>query len=214
MFKFQDNSSLAKWKLWLVVGLLLISFDSNAERSTDKAHASKLVGQQFKILIVETAYPYKLSKYAPPMTIAFVREKAAISYETPEDALISFFSSMNAKDFQWNSETWTDTSLRGMEARDLATKTSPDDWVAGWEKSYVGRQIELVSRIEYAKYVLIEYRMLPRSPNEKVFEDTLALTQENGRWKLTQELAADPMLTYWKTPNNRVQVAPNSLFNK
>jgi hypothetical protein len=42
----------------------------------------------------------------------------------------------------------------------------------------------------------------------------MALENVGGKWYLPQALAADPILMRWNAPGGRIQVAPNTLFNK
>ncbi len=166
----------------------------------------------YRALTVEMVYTYSVTPYAPALRVVPV-EPALASYATPEDALIANLSSLAAANFAWNNQTWTVPSVQEMEKRDKEQGETAAKWEARWKTLYVGKRFELLNRIDYSKYVLIEYRVTAQAGGAPIV-DTASLVKEGGLWKLTQELAADPILVHWNSPQRRVQVAPASLFSK
>ncbi len=162
-------------------------------------------------LVVETVYPMKVMSYEGQRIIV-PRKRGTKSGATPEDVLVDMVSSIKAKDFEWNSALWTPASLAGMKQRDAANGKTPADWIKLWENDAT-RSFELLTRVEYGKYVLIEYSV-KESTGKQVYKDTIATEKLNGKWYLTQALAADPLLMHWNAPGGRVQVAPDTVFNK
>lgn len=166
--------------------------------------------KHFKTLIVEAVYPYSIEGYKPhrlPDLAAVTR-----SQQTPELTMIEMFASMRNGDWNWNSSLWSPESLKKMNARDAAAGKTAQDWLKQWRKE-ADRSYRLLNRIEYGKYVLIEFEA--KEPSGKLsYRDTMALEKIDGKWYLTQALAADPILTQWNSENRRVQVAPNTLFDK
>lgn len=161
-------------------------------------------------LIVETVYPLKVAKYQTQEPLA--PRTRSMSQATPEDVIVEMVSSMKAKDFNWNSALWDAESLKSMQARDAERGKKPSDWAKGWERE-AQRSFVMLNRIEYGKYVLIEYEA--RNPDGKTaYKITMALQKVNGKWFLTQALSADPVLMHWNAPTGRVQIAPDTVFNK
>jgi hypothetical protein len=172
--------------------------------------AVKLAPPVFRGLTVETVYPLKVAKYLEPTRIE-LRSRPG-STATPEDTLIEMVSSMVAQDFQWNSRLWTPESLKGMAAHDAARGRTPADWVKTWAK-YKSLSFYFATRVEYARYVLIEYEA--KAPDGSMaFKESMGFEKVGNSWLLTQALAADPVLLHWDNPSGRVQVAPEALFTK
>lgn len=189
--------------LWLTFGATL------AQNVTEVPTKYKTSDSKFLTLIVETVYPYKVETYAPGTNIPIVG-KALNKQDLPEDTVSALLSSMKAKDWDWNSQLWTPDSLKEMAMKDKQKGTTPQDWLKVWSKE-ANYQYVYVSRVLYSKFVLIEYEA--QSVNgKKVYRDSIAMEQINGKWYLTQKLAADPILTHWNNPSGRVQAAPNNLF--
>jgi hypothetical protein len=166
--------------------------------------------KRFTTLIVETVFPYSVQPYAShaPLSLAEVPHTQA----SPEATLLEMLASMRSGDWGWNSSLWAPDSIKEMNARDLASHTTPADWVKRWRQR-PPYAYQLLSRVEYGKYVLIHYEQKAAGA-KKGSSDTMALENIGGKWYLTQALAADPILMHWNAPSGRVQVAPNTLFNK
>lgn len=175
--------------------------DVDVPRSGDK---------RFTTLIVETVYPYSIESYKPHPILDL--KTVARSQKTPELAMVEMFASMRSADWNWNSSLWSPESLKMMSARDAAAGRTPEYWQKLW-RAASDRNYQLLNRIEYGKYVLIEYEAKD-SMGKRVFLDTMALKKIDDKWHLTQELAADPILMHWKNSGKRVQVAPNTIFNR
>lgn len=117
-------------------------------------------------------------------------------------------SSMRAKDWDWNSSLWTKESLEQMKSRDAARNKTPSDWIKTWAQED-SLSYRAMTRIDYGKYVLVEYAAV-KSDGHQAYKDTIALERFEGRWALTQALAADPVLMNWNAPSGRVQVSPST----
>lgn len=174
-----------------------------ATRSTPPPHAVH------KALIVETVYPYSVAALQPALVVQPLTRSAA-SFDRPEDAMVAHFSAMLAGDFEWFMSTWTAPSQALMRSRDQQRARKPAYWTGLWSKVYAGRRIELLNRIDYGEYVLIEYGLYAPGEQSPGFRDTVATVKENGRWKLTQELAREPILANWNSTSGRVQVVATS----
>lgn len=166
--------------------------------------------KRYTTLVVETAYPFSIESYKPHSPISLLG--VSHSQLTPELTIIEMLTSMRAGDWNWNSSLWSPESLKQMNARDKASRRSPSDWITLWQKN-ANRKYQLFNRIEYGKYVLIEYGEVQEDRSKKAYRDTIALEKIDGKWYLTQELASDPISMHWNNTAGRIQIAPNTLFN-
>jgi len=196
----------------IIAAALGTTFAQAQDRPVVHKDGATLGGRGYRSLTVEMTYVYSVTPYSPAYAVKLVDQKGA-SYATPEDALIANLSSLAATNFAWNNQTWTAASVRDMEQRDRADGTTPRDWETRWKTLYAGKRFDLLNRIDYGRYVLIEYRV-SGAPGGKPMVDTAALAKDGQQWKVTQELAADPILQHWNSPQRRVQMAPNSMFSK
>ena len=75
-------------------------------------------------------------------------------------------------------------------------------WTGAWARAFRGARVELTTRIETGEFVLIAYRLVPlANAATEPIDLVTVLKPLDGRWVATQELADDPVLLYWKTPN-------------
>jgi hypothetical protein len=158
-----------------------------------------------KELVIEYVYSFREVEFDPPIQIKPFKSSTEASYDSPEAAVMSHFSAMYAKDYQWFQRTWSKESQKLNEEDDRKKERTSEFWLNLWDKVLSGKRVELTHRIESGKYVLINYRLIPISGGPATFEDLLALTTENGRWVLTQELASDPLLRYWNTKELKIR---------
>jgi len=193
----------------MVAGLMALPAYAQAPAPAAEPPA-KVGAATYRGFVVETVYPLKIASYLAPTAITPRARPGSMA--TPEDTIIEMASSMKARDFAWNSRLWTPASLRDMTARDAAAGKTPAYWAESWQK-YANLTFHFTTRIDYAKYVLIQYEVKEPGGNT-VLKDTMALEQVGKTWFLTQALAADPVVTHWSDPRGRVQVAPEALFNK
>ena len=85
-----------------------------------------------------------------------------------------------------------------------------DSW-----KKYAQSTATLTRRIDYGRYVLIEYQIKLSSPEvNNLIIDTVILEKRFGVWKQTQSLANDPMLVHWDSLQRRIQIAPEAFYKK
>jgi hypothetical protein len=181
-----------------------------------QAHASgpdayPVSAPQYRTLVVETVFPYAVAKYTPPVAMP----AAAVDgtpRSTPESVLFQMAAAMQAADYDRAIALWTPESQQLMHQREQASGQGKQHWQQLW-RSTVRKNYQLLSRVSYGNYVLIEYQY-QLGPAATVVTDTMALEQRDGSWYLTQALAADPMLLHWNNPAGRVQVLPDCYLSK
>lgn len=191
----------------IAVFALLMSFDiALAQIKAPPAPIFPTTAPTLSKVVVENEYQFSSRQYSPPVNVQVVRRDTA-TYDAPESAAIAGISAMAAGDFDWFRSTWDEASRTALETRDRQMKQDPAFWVKTWRGAFADRRIELTARIDTGEYVLIAYRLVPRNaasaaPNGTApVELLVALKSDNGKWMATQELAADPVLVYWKTPD-------------
>lgn len=155
-------------------------------------------------VIVENVYYFAHRKYEPAVPVVYVGADA--TYGTPEAATIAAISAMKTKNVSWFRSMWDKPSQQMMADRDKQFNQTPEFWQNAWEKVFAGnRRAVLTDRIDSGDYVIISYSLLAPEPDAKPIELSAILKHQGGRWMLTQDLASDPVLLNWRTPNERMQ---------
>jgi hypothetical protein len=155
-------------------------------------------------VIAEDQYYFTVKQYTQPVPVSLTtRERAA--YDTPEQATMALISAMASQDFDWFRSVWDPAGIKALEERDKKANHDPSFWKHTWARAFANKRVELTTRIETGDYVIIAYRVIAIDVSQPAdaMELTTPLKRENGRWFATQELAEDPVLAYWKTPNVR-----------
>ena len=140
------------------------------------------------------------------MPVSLTTRERAVLPTLPEQATIALISAMASQDFDWFRSVWDPAGIKAMEERDKEVNHDPSFWKQTWARVLENKRVELTTRIETGDYVLIAYRLVAvdaSQPATDAMEFTTPLRRNNGRWFATQELAEDPVLTYWKTPDVR-----------
>ena len=179
----------------------------------DFVPAVKSTPSRIKALVVEKTYLYRVYEVAPPVRLdpdAFPATDA--SAKRPEATLQEQFVAMKTGDYQRFLNTWTVASQADLNARNKANKQDKDFWLAKWHQLLPGKALEVRNFIVYARFVLIQYALVDVRSGAVAGKDTVAFVKENGVWKMTQELAYEPILGNWDNLSGRVQVPPESMI--
>jgi hypothetical protein len=166
----------------------------------------------YKTLIVETVYPYSVTKILPAEKITLNFDKPINLFQEPQDAIRAHFSAIKALDFERFLNTWDKTSKKLILDKNLINKKDSNYWKDLWRDTNIGSNLSLLHRIEYGSYVIYQYQI--EIQGGKLFSDSVALIRENDGWLLTQALANDPILMNWNNSLGRIQIAPLTLLNK
>ncbi len=155
-------------------------------------------------VVVEETYYFARRDYQPPVPVVNIGQTA--SYDTPEATVIASISAMRTKNFAWFRTLWDKASQQTMEQTDKQLGQTPEFWQNAWVKGFKDRPVvELTSRIDSGKYVIVAYRLVGADPTVKTLELQTTLKKQGDRWYLTQEAAADPVLAGWRQPETRQQ---------
>jgi hypothetical protein len=138
--------------------------------------------------VVEYVYEYALSNYTPEVTLPIVPATQA-KRDTPENALIAFFSAMRTGNYDawlacWNAP---DQAKLQQDAKDL--KHDATFWKKLWSDAFSKTTTVLVDRVETEHYVILDVRLSGPSPTQlpTVFKYV------DGQWMVTNELTNNPV---------------------
>lgn len=168
---------------------------------------------RFKTLIVESVYQIKITTFEKPLVMPNKTESKTgftiCELEAPEDAVFAYFDAMRSADVKRSNLCWTQESLLQLQARDSDSKRDEEYWRQRWLRTYAtGFELVALKRAEYGAFTIVQVQI--KDSLGKTVKDDFALERVGKYWKLTQKLAADPVLQYWDSEKTRVQVAPQS----
>lgn len=152
--------------------------------------------------VVEYSYPIKISKYADDAFLTLMNSEAEAKYDTPEDALASHFSAMHKGDLSWFLRSWNEAGARRVQQKLTDRKRAAPDVAREWKEQFGSDgRIRLVKHGELGGLVLIKYQLV--RGGAVALQDSLVLRREPSGWRLTQELAGDPIQLLWDTDQRR-----------
>ncbi|MCZ6623297.1 MAG: hypothetical protein O7B35_03525 [Deltaproteobacteria bacterium] len=160
-----------------------------------------------KTLVEEITHEYYVRKYSPPVKVVFVEKQEECSYSSPEEIVIAHLSAMAAVDYEWDVSCWNEESQKINAAQYRSANITPDHLKEKWKEVFKGSQFELVTRVDFRGGVVIEYKVIRQSnakPKTFTFQN-VAKKQADGKWKLTQELASNPVKNNWHIPEEKVK---------
>jgi hypothetical protein len=198
---------------YLIQTLLLLVVFSSAFAQSNVLPSAKTSAPQYKTVIVEVVSPIVIYEYSPVLDIVDLVKDIKPTFTHPELTLQAYFSAMRSLNYEAYLNSWTKNSQTLMQEKNKKYKLDETKWKTMWAAAFVGKKIQLLNWITYGKYVLMQYKVSPNS-NLETSETTVALTLENGEWKLTQELTSDQLLTSWNNPTGRVRVPSDAMLFK
>ncbi len=146
--------------------------------------------------VVEHDYTYILRRYVPPVDVVFEAKATSRSQRVPETTLASFYGAMAAGDADWFTKCWNEPSARFNAERMRKLGISTDTLRNSWKLAVENARIVLANRLEMNPFVILDYRLL--RPNRPPFERHSCFTLEDGKWRVTQELATHMVPNFWK----------------
>jgi hypothetical protein len=166
-----------------------------------------------KMLIVESIYQIKIINFEKPLAMPSKLESKTgylnCELDSPEETVFAYFDAMRSADVKRSNLCWTQESLLQLQARDRDSKRDEEYWRQRWLRTYAtGFELVALKRAEYGAFTIVQVQI--KDSLGKTVKDDFALERIGKYWKLTQKLAADPVLQYWDSEKTRVQVAPQS----
>jgi hypothetical protein len=171
---------------------------------------SKVGRAENKTLIIETVVPYKSYQYQPFLDILNISSNVDSKYKHPELTAKAYFLALTTKNYDAYLDCWTISSQQFMKDKDKQLGFTPDTWKSKWQTAFVGKTIVITHWVKYGKYILLNYK-INSTPSPDTDEAVIVLTNENGFWKLTQDLRSDQFVTGWKSPVGRISV-PSDVY--
>ena len=144
--------------------------------------------------VMEYVYEYAMSTYSPEVALPVVSPVQA-KRDTPEDALIAFFSAMRSGNYAGWLDCWAEDDRKKLlqEAKDL--KYDEGFWKKIWAQALGQvKTVTLVDRVETEHYVILDVRLSGQSTTVI----PTALKFKDSNWYVTNELSANPMLYRFK----------------
>ncbi len=160
---------------------------------------------EFREFIVEYSFPYMISNYTSDKNIKLLTDRSEKNNRTPEDTLVSHFSAMSNKNYEWFLSDWTPADQEQSKIDDIKNNWNPAFWYRIWGENLEGKSIKLLTRIERGKYVYIGYRLYGTGSDNKDDIETLAFTKIGNLWLITNAAACDPILYNWKDTDQRIK---------
>jgi hypothetical protein len=154
---------------------------------------------------VQYVYNYAQSNYTPAVTLPLV-SRAAAKRDTPEAALIAFYSAMRSGDYEAWLQCWDEPSRRDLVAKTKEQKNGPEYWRALWRQFYTGRRFVLMDRLETVNYVILDVQIEdPNKPGQNM-PDSEVLVGHEGQWWVSNAFTNDGLVMNYDTsaPTNKV----------
>ena len=147
--------------------------------------------------VVEYLYDYAISNYTPVVSLPTI-PVAQFKRDTPENALIAFFSTMRTGDYDNWVKCWDEKNQKQLAAIAKEKKQDAAFWRGVWQPVFSkSKTVELTDRIETAsQYVILDVHM----PGLSVQSVPTTLKLVNGEWLVTNDLTNDPILFQFR-PN-------------
>lgn len=163
-------------------------------------------------VIEEIIHPAKVSAYEPKLILGQVK-KEVTDAASPEAVVLNWLSAMQSGSYAKTLAFWDVESQQKISAQNTATKKTPSNWESEWRTLYSqNKTINLLNRIEYGSYVLIDYSI--SKDNQLESSETVALQQVGGKWVLTLALSESVIMQGWKTPDKRIRRLPKFAYQK
>ncbi len=147
-------------------------------------------------LTVTTRYVYKLYVAEGAQELP-VLDRPAATLETPVDALIARMSALRKLDYDWWLSLWDKRSRELYQEKDRREGRNRDYWLTLWKAQFRDARILVRKKIEYGKYTIFTYSVLSKTGQDigGGIEFPLVLAKEDGNWKVTLDLRANPLLS-------------------
>jgi hypothetical protein len=166
-------------------------------------YCQKLSLPQFKQLIVETVHTYQSSSYEDTIVFTGGMSAPKLDKQGPEYALVEFINFMASGDADGAKSKWTIDSIKLISKRNNQIPKS--DLIKSMRVQNEGVNFQFVNKIVYGNYVIIELKLSKNEQAKPIPNETYALVSENSIWKLTQELADDPVMCCSNSSQSRLR---------
>ncbi len=147
--------------------------------------------KEIKTLKVENLYRYNVVYYKQPLKIEIINRKSA-KYGTPEDAFISFVSSIKHIDIKWYINCWDIESRKQMKD-DFENMETIQKKTEAWKEIYTDKEIFLKRRVERKSIIIFDYVVKRSIKDKNEFQSHIKFKKINKEWKATNLFSDDPV---------------------
>jgi len=150
--------------------------------------SSERVQREF---VVEYVYDYAYSTYSPQVTLPVVANALA-KRDTPEAALIAFYSAMRTGDYDAWLACWDEASKKRFAQEATTLKHDAAFWKKYFSDVFSQRKTTmLVDRVETQNYVILDTQLSGPTP----LRAPTVFKLVNGEWLATNDLADNAILS-------------------
>lgn len=167
------------------------------------AFALKLAPPNIRQLIVETVYTYQVFAYEEVVNFTAGVSMPKIEEQTPEYALADYLSLLATGKVQIAMSRWTTDSQMLIAKRNK--NFTIEQLAKNTRAQNEGVVFTFVGRITYGNFVILHLKSTRAGSKSPETFDSYALIRENSSWKLTQELADDPVMCCRDAGQARIQ---------
>jgi hypothetical protein len=167
------------------------------------SHAQKLGTPAARQLIVETSYLYTRYPYAEAIGFTANKDLPAVEQAGPEMALARYLTALARGQVNESLAAWTADSQKLIRKKN--SSISESELRQSMVTTNNGVRFDLLARVVYGDYVMIEIVPRPQPGQPKPETDSYALKKVGLAWLLTQELADDPVMCCRDSGQQRIR---------
>jgi len=182
---------------------LILSVPASAQEPTLGMPDARLMTEE--IMHSYTVYPYQ-----PAFSIE-ARPAGSVKDDVPESVVGAWVGAMRAGQFDQVLGYWDSESQRQIAQRDKLLGKQPADWVQQWKRLYGSSKVVLNHKLKYGKYWMIAYTASDAA-GKVLIHETVALSNSDGKWRLTLALADNAVLNNWESGKTRIQRMASPLY--
>jgi len=187
----------------LLASLLALSASASAQDATMGMPDTRQMTE-------EVMHMYTVTPYQPAFVID-ARPAGSVRDDVPESVVAGWIGAMRAGQFDKVTAYWDSASQRQIAERDKALGKKPSDWAPQWKRLFGNGKVVLTQKIKYGKYWLIAYSATDPA-GKLLINETVALTNSDGKWRLTLALADNAVLNNWGSGKTRIQRLAAPMF--
>lgn len=155
-----------------------------------------------KSLIVTEVYTFSYKPYSNSQAIR-LSEYRQVPSENPEITLISYLAHLGKGETDVSLKFWDDQSQKLIKRKNA--NVSAEELSKGTRAMFGSASVRFQYRLDYGKYTILQVELLqPNQLKKDSLVEKYVLVKNGVEWKLTQDLADDPVYCCWDAPNGRI----------
>ena len=185
----------------LISGIVFLSFHpyGSAQSSFELSPATN------RSLIATEVYTFSHRAYANSQAIRLSDHKQAGS-DNPETVLLGYLANLGRGDTSSALKFWDERSQKLIQRKNI--KATSEDLSKGSRATFGSASVRFQSRLDYGKYTILVIELFqPNQLKKDAQVEKYTVLKEGIEWKLTQDLADDPVYCCWDAPLGRINQA-------